>query len=171
MARSPRRRACRFATALILLTGCILAAPAVKAQESRFFDSNGIQIHYVDQGEGEPVILMHGLNMDHRSNWFDTGVAQRLVDAGYRVLALDARAHGKSGGPHDPAQYGQELARDIVRLMDHEQLDWAHVVGYSMGANISAKLRDLHPERLYTLTLGGGGWIPATGGLAGQVAL
>jgi pimeloyl-ACP methyl ester carboxylesterase len=172
MARSLRRRALRLGTTVGLLAACVLvAAPAAQAQDGQFFDSNGVQIHYVDQGEGEPVILMHGLNMDYQSNWFDTGVAQTLLDAGYRVLALDARAHGKSGGPHDPAQYGQEMARDIVRLMDHAQLDRAHVVGYSMGAGISAKLRDLHPERLTTLTLGGGGWIPPTSGPAGQSSL
>ena len=63
------------------------------------------------------------------------------------MISFDARGHGKSGKPHDPAQYGREMALDVVRLMDHLQIDRAHVIGYSMGAMTVAQLLTLRPER------------------------
>lgn len=140
-------------TLMLCMTADTTAQPAGK-----FLDSNGVRIHFVDLGEGEPVILMHGLNSELTESWFDSGVADRLLGAGYRVLALDARAHGSSGTPHDPAQYGPEMSLDIARLMAHVGIDKAHIVGYSMGGAIVAKLRDLRPELFLTLTVGGRGW-------------
>jgi pimeloyl-ACP methyl ester carboxylesterase len=75
----------------------------------------------------------------------------------YRVIALDCRGHGKSGKPHDATQYGREMALDIVRLLDHLKIQKAHIVGYSMGGNITAKLLTMNPERFLTATLGGAG--------------
>ena len=60
--------------------------------------------------------------------------------ASYRVIAMDARGHGLSGKPHDPAQYGPEMGLDVVRLLDHLGLRRAHILGYSMGAHIVAQL-------------------------------
>ncbi len=127
--------------------------------EDRYFDSNGVSIHYTDQGEGEPVVLMHGLNGDYASTWFDSGFAQSLMNAGYRVLALDARAHGLSGAPHDSNRYGPEMSLDIARLLDHVGIEKAHVVGYSMGARIVGKLREMRPDVFISLTLGGYGLV------------
>jgi pimeloyl-ACP methyl ester carboxylesterase len=155
-----------------LLTMSLITTAAAAAQdEGQFFDSAGVPIHYIDMGLGEPVVLMHGLNANYREAWLDTGVAQTLLDAGFRVLALDARAHGKSGAPHEPEQYGPEMALDIVRLLDHVGVDKAHVVGYSMGAQIAGKLLVLHPERLVTLCLGGAGWVQSEGPEAWQLIL
>ena len=72
----------------------------------------------------------------------------------YRVIAFDARGHGKSGKPHDPKQYGREMALDVVRLLDHLSIRKAHIVGYSMGAAITSQLLTLHPDRFLTATLG-----------------
>lgn len=142
-------------------------APTASAD---FFDSNGVPIHYVDNGDGEPVILIHGLNSDLQS-WIDNGVMPALLDSGFRVLAIDTRAHGLSGTPHDPMQYGPEMALDIQRLMAHLEIDKAHIVGYSMGSNIVGKLRELSPELCITLTLGGLGWWREVGPNADQLAL
>jgi pimeloyl-ACP methyl ester carboxylesterase len=71
------------------------------------------------------------------------------------VVALDCRGHGKSGKPHDAKQYGPEMGLDIVRLLDHLGIARAHVVGYSMGANIVAQLLTTHANRFLTATLGG----------------
>lgn len=147
-------------------------APALFAEDAgQFFDSNGVQIHYIDKGAGEPVVLMHGLNGDYQRAWFDRGIPQALLDEGYRVLALDGRAHGQSGAPHDPAQYGPEMALDIARLLNHVGLERAHMVGYSMGAAIVGKLRAMHSERFITLTLGGNGWIQQDGPVPRRSAL
>jgi len=74
----------------------------------------------------------------------------------YRVIALDCRGHGKSDKPHDPKLYGQEMVEDVARLLDHLRIEKAHVVGYSMGAAIAGHLLVTHPERLRSVTLGGG---------------
>jgi pimeloyl-ACP methyl ester carboxylesterase len=59
------------------------------------------------------------------------------------------------GKPHDPKAYGEQMSLDIIRLMDHMKVSRAHVIGYSMGAIIVAKLLTTHPERFITATLGG----------------
>jgi hypothetical protein len=142
------------------------------AQESDgFFNVDGVPIHYMDFGSGEPVVLMHGLNDSFERAWIETDIARALIGAGYRVLALDARAHGQSGTPHDPAKYGREMSLDIVRLMDHVGVDKAHIVGYSMGARIVGKLRDLHPDRFISMCIGGLGWVQDEGAGPGQINL
>ncbi len=129
-----------------------LAGPV--AAEDRFFDSAGVRIRYVEEGRGEPVVLVHGYTSDIEGQWIETGVAPALARH-HRVIAFDARGHGKSGKPHDPRAYGPEMARDVVRLLDHLGIAKAHVVGYSMGAHIVAQLLTLHPERFLSATLGG----------------
>ena len=73
----------------------------------------------------------------------------------YRVIAMDTRGHGESDKPHDAGAYGAEMARDVVRLLDHLNLPKAHVVGYSMGARITGYMLVHHADRLLTATLGG----------------
>lgn len=138
--------------------------------EDQSFDSKGVKIHYIVEGQGEPVVLIHGFTADIDKNW-RTGFAvgpengrqgPMIIPAlakSYRVIALDCRGHGKSGKPHDPKQYGDEMVEDVVRLLDHLKIKKAHVVGYSMGAIITAKLLTTHPDRLLTATLGGHGGI------------
>jgi pimeloyl-ACP methyl ester carboxylesterase len=121
---------------------------------SDFLDSAGVPIHYVERGAGEPVVLVHSFTGTFQSQFVDTGLADALARR-YRVVGFDLRGHGASGKPHDPAQYGVEMALDVVRLLDHFALDRAHVVGYSLGAHIVAQLLTLHPERLLTAVLGG----------------
>jgi pimeloyl-ACP methyl ester carboxylesterase len=128
--------------------------PALLLAPDQYFDSNGVRIRYVEQGSGEPVILIHGLSGDVERNWIDTGVMPTLVKD-FRVIALDYRGHGKSEKPHDPKAYGMEMARDILRLMDHLKIARAHMVGYSLGGHIVARLLTTNPERFLTATLGG----------------
>jgi len=128
-----------------------LTAPIV---EDRFFVSAGVSIRYIDDGEGEPVVLLHGYTSDLEDQWIESGVLREL-SRDHRVIAFDARGHGRSGKPHDPKAYGAEMALDVGRLLDHLGIEKAHVVGYSMGAHIVAQLLTLHPERLLSATLGG----------------
>jgi pimeloyl-ACP methyl ester carboxylesterase len=149
-----------------VLACCLLAAPSSARAEDQFFDSNGVRIHYIVEGQGEPVVLIHGFTADIDKNWrtgFTAGPQNhrqgpRIIEAlsrNYRVIALDNRGHGKSDKPHDTKRYGLEMAEDIVRLLDHLKIKKAHVVGYSMGAVITARLLVMHPERLLSATLGG----------------
>ena len=142
----------------LLLAIVFVLAPAAHAQDARQFDANGVQINYVDQGTGEPVVLVHGFTMSLDPAWKAPGIVAALNSAGYRAIAMDCRGHGASGKPHDPQRYGLEMASDVVRLLDHLSIERAHVVGYSMGGLITNKLRVMHPDRLLTATLGGSGW-------------
>jgi feruloyl esterase len=133
---------------------CSPASPA--ARQDRFFDSDRVKIRYVDEGQGEPVILVHGFTGDVEGGWIATGVLPELVK-NHRVIALDLRGHGKSDKPHEPRAYGREMVLDIVRLMDELKIPRAHIVGYALGANVVAKLLVTHPDRFITATIGGAG--------------
>lgn len=148
----------RFATLLSLPLALSLLAPATALAEDTSFDSDGVPIHYLDMGgDGAPVVLIHSF----------TSSSDMWTKAGFepsddlRFIALDVRGHGRSGKPEDPAAYGVEMVEDVVRLMDHLELDDAHVAGYSMGAEIALKLATEHPERVRSLVTGGSGWSPA----------
>lgn len=123
----------------------------------QFFDSNGVRIHYTDEGSGEPVVLVHGLAVNADINWRIPGITRRLRK-NYRVISLDVRGHGLSDKPHEASAYGAEMAEDVVRLLDHLKIDKAHVIGYSMGGFITMKLIASHPERLKSAVVGGAGW-------------
>lgn len=125
------------------------------------FKSGDVSIAYIDEGAGTakrplPVLLIHGFASHIDMNWGATGWVRDLVAAGYRVVALDNRGHGKSEKIYDPEGYSTELmAEDARRLLDHLGIARAHVVGYSMGARISAMLALRHPERVGRLVVGG----------------
>src|SRR5919106_4349900 len=115
----------------------------------RFFDSNGVRIRFVEQGQGAPVVLIHGYTGNLERHWMNNGVFAALAKD-YRVIAMDARGHGKSDKPHDVKAYGPEMAQDIVRLLDHLKIERAHIIGYSMGAIIAGHLLTTNPERFLT---------------------
>ncbi len=122
------------------------------------FDSAGVRIHYIVQGSGEPVILIHGLYASAQKNWGFPGVIADLSQH-YRVIALDCRGHGDSDKPTNEGDYGMKMVDDVVRLMDHLHLASANIVGYSMGGMIALKLAATHPDRVHSVVLGGMGWM------------
>jgi alpha-beta hydrolase superfamily lysophospholipase len=105
--------------------------------DSRTFTSDGVLLRYVVEGTGEPVLLVHGFASSVEHNWHRTGVIDALVQAGFQVIAYDTRGHGRSEKPHDPAKYGADDVRDIIRVLDHLGFRRAHLVGYSRGAMLS----------------------------------
>ncbi len=122
------------------------------------FDSAGVPIHYESSGDGPPVVLVHGFASSLQGNWVLTGWLNRLVEAGRRVVALDCRGHGESAKPHDPDAYGAaEMSGDVLRLMDHEGIERADLMGYSMGGAISLNLLVHHGDRFRRAVLGGVG--------------
>lgn len=140
---------------LLLVSGSASSQPKPNGAAGHFFDSNGIKIFYLDEGQGETVVLLHGFG-GSSDIWAGTPVADALAKK-YRVVAPDLRGHGRSEKPRDPKLYGGELAADVLRLLDHLKVEKAHVVGYSMGAAVAGKLLVTHPERLLGVTFGGGG--------------
>ena len=120
------------------------------------FNSAGVRLAYLDEGEGEIVMLIHGFASNVAMNWIGPGWVKLLSDAGYRVIAFDNRGHGRSEKLYDLAAYGAPLmAEDAARLLDHLGIAQAHVMGYSMGARISAFLAINHPERVRSSIFGG----------------
>jgi pimeloyl-ACP methyl ester carboxylesterase len=137
----------------------LLAAPRVTAVEPKhgtFTASDGVKIHYLEAGQGSPVVLVHGYTGTAEGNWFSNGVAEALAK-NHRVVAIDCRGHGKSEKPHDPAKYGPQMARDVIELMDHLEIAKAHVHGYSMGGFIVTQLLASAPDRFITASYGGSG--------------
>ena len=123
------------------------------AAQDRYFDAGGVRIRYVDVGSGPAVVLVHGFTGDIERSWINTGVLANL-STDHRVLAFDLRGHGHSGKPHDPRAY-DEIGLDVIRLLDHTGVKRAHVVGYSLGGIIIAKLLTTHPERFTSALIGG----------------
>jgi len=109
-------------------------------QSFRTFDD--VDIAYQEWGDpgspDPPVVLHHGFVVDANTNWVAPGVVGALVSAGRRVIAPDARGHGSSGKPHDPASYGEDrMARDLALLVRDRRATEIDLVGYSMGAVVS----------------------------------
>ena len=146
----------RRASLLIALCA-ILVATAARAAEDKYFDSNGVKIHYLMEGKGEPVILIHGFTASVPVQWQLPGIFTKLAKD-YQVIALDNRGHGRSDKPHDPQQYGPEMVQDVIRLMDHLKIEKAHIVGYSMGGFMTGYMISNYPDRILSATMGGAGW-------------
>ena len=120
------------------------------------FDSDGVRIAYIDEGAGEPTLLIHGFASNVAANWMDPSWVATLLGAGRRVIAYDNRGHGRSEKLYDPALYGAPaMAEDACRLLDHLGIARADVLGYSMGARIAAFLVFQHPERVRSVVFGG----------------
>ena len=120
------------------------------------FDSDGVRIAYMDEGEGEPILLIHGFASNSQANWIDPRWVRTLTKAGRRVIAYDNRGHGQSEKLYEPDRYGApQMAEDARRLLDYLGIERIDVLGYSMGARIAAFLAFAHPERVRSVIFGG----------------
>jgi pimeloyl-ACP methyl ester carboxylesterase len=120
------------------------------------FHHGDVEIAYLDEGQGEPVVLVHGFASTKEVNWINPGWVTTLTRAGRRAIALDNRGHGASSKLHDPAAYhSATMADDVRALLDHLGLERADVMGYSMGARITAFLALAHPSRVRAAIFGG----------------
>jgi pimeloyl-ACP methyl ester carboxylesterase len=93
---------------LSLLPRFFLLGMGIGRPVDRFFESQGVRLAYSVQGQGEPVLLIHGFSSNRRMNWELPGISQALA-RDYQVIALDNRGHGQSDKPHDPRQYGNDM--------------------------------------------------------------
>lgn len=134
---------------LFILTLGVVAASAAAAHEDRYLDASGVKIRYIDTGgKGEAIVLLHG-GTSRLESWITPGVVDQLAKD-FRVIAFDARGHGKSDAPREPAAYGRQQALDVVRILDALNIRRAHIVGFSLGGSTVAQLLTLHPERFLT---------------------
>ncbi len=119
--------------------------------------SDGVDLAYRELGEGRAVVLVHGLFSDGVTNWIKFGAAERLVEAGFRVIMPDLRAHGLSGKPHDPALYHDGiLGRDLTELVAYLDLVDYDLGGFSLGARtiVQAVGEGLTPRRAILAGMG-----------------
>jgi pimeloyl-ACP methyl ester carboxylesterase len=115
--------------------------------------SDGTRLHYVEAGQGVPVVLIHGARGSAIGNWFSNGIAPRLALTNH-VYALDMRGHGLSGG----ASHGHlNMAADVLEFMDQHGIGKAHIGGYSMGGGVMLQMLAKAPERFLTACFQGSG--------------
>ena len=133
------------------------------------FHNGAVEIAYLDEGEGDPIVLVHGFASSKNVNWvYPTWVSDLRKD-GRRVIALDNRGHGESSKLYDATQYSiPAMADDAVALMDHLGIARADLMGYSLGARIAAWLGLKQPARLRSAILGGIGIAMIEGGGPGE---
>jgi pimeloyl-ACP methyl ester carboxylesterase len=120
------------------------------------FHHSSVELAFLDEGEGEPIVLVHGFGSSKEVNWVQPGWFATLKGAGRRVIAIDNRGHGQSTKLYDPADYHTtKMAGDVRALLDHLGIGRADVMGYSMGARIVAFLALEHADRVRSVVLGG----------------
>ena len=157
----------KFHLATALLTGLLVTtnvnaqdilplpervAPEHTWTDHRWTGSDGTDFHYVEQGEGTPVLLIHGLTSSAIQNWFNPGIAQELAKTN-RVIAIDMRGHGDT--KPSPEDSDGNMINDIVEFLDYLEIDKAHIGGYSMGGATTGGLLNVIPERFITASIMG----------------
>jgi len=122
--------------------------------EHYFTVSDGTKLHWVEMGEGTPVILVHGAGGSAVGNWFVNGIAPALAPTN-RVIGIDMRGHGLS--EQGPEGGRQKMSADVVEFMDDQGIEKAHIGGYSMGGFVTAGILATNPDRFLTASFGGSG--------------
>jgi pimeloyl-ACP methyl ester carboxylesterase len=133
------------------------------------FHNGAVEIAYLDEGEGDPIVLVHGFASSKNVNWvYPTWVSDLRKD-GRRVIALDNRGHGDSEKLYDAAAYEIAImASDVIALLDHLGIERADIMGYSLGSRMTAILAREQPQRLRSAILGGLGIGLIEGGGPGE---
>lgn len=124
------------------------------------FDGARLAVHRL--GQGQPVLLLHGLFSSAEVNWIKYGHAARLADAGFEAIMPDLRAHGASAAPQDAAAYPADvLVKDLFALVEGLGLTDFDLGGFSLGARTSVKavIAGLAPRRLVLGGMGLGGLV------------
>jgi pimeloyl-ACP methyl ester carboxylesterase len=133
------------------------------------FHHGAVEIAYLDEGEGDPIVLVHGFASSKNVNWVYPVWVSELKNNGRRVIALDLRGHGDSSKLYDPKDYSIKiLAGDVIALLDHLKFERADIMGYSLGSRITAVLARSEPQRLRSAILGGIGIGLIKGGGPGE---
>src|SRR6202140_954576 len=133
------------------------------------FHNGAVEIAYLDEGEGDPILLVHGFASTKNVNWVYPAWVSELKKNGRRVIALDNRGHGDSGKLYDAREYEiGTMAGDVTALMDHLNIERADIMGYSLGGRMTAYLAQSRPQRLRSAIFGGIGMGLIEGGGPGE---
>jgi pimeloyl-ACP methyl ester carboxylesterase len=123
--------------------------------ESYYAAADGTKLHFVEMGEGTPVILIHGAGGSAVGNWFVNGIAPALAPTN-RVVGIDMRAHGLSeAGPEEGRR--RQMPADVIEFMRQQGIGRAHIGGYSMGGMVTAGVMAADPTLFITASFGGSG--------------
>jgi pimeloyl-ACP methyl ester carboxylesterase len=134
-----------------------------------FHNGGAVEIAYLDEGEGDPILLVHGFASTKNVNWVYPAWVSELKKNGRRVVALDNRGHGDSSKLYDPEAYHVPImAGDVTALMDHLNIERADIMGYSLGSRMTAVLARYQPQRLRSAIFGGIGIGLIEGGGPGE---
>src|SRR5262249_2981123 len=146
----------------------LLAAATVAAAEDpafKTFDAKGVKLQYMEQGKGEPVVLIHGLHSGVDLNWKKPGILDELAKD-VDVSALNLPGHGNSDKPDKAEAYGAQMAEDVKLLLGELKIEKAHIVGYSLGGLITLKFLAEYQDLAISGLLGGAGWMKEGGVVA-----
>lgn len=116
--------------------------------QSQFIDNDGVKLHYLRAGTGQPLLLLHGIT-DSAAYW---GATARALSAHFDVIALDQRGHGESDAPAQGYRMTHYVA-DAVAVLDALTREPAFVIGHSFGGWVGARLAAQHPDRVCALAL------------------
>lgn len=131
-------------------------------------DNAGVPAYYETEGSGPPLVMYHGLTGTGQ-RWRDCGYVEALRER-YTLLLLDARGHGRSGAPHDPALCSRRhRAADVLAVLDAEGIERAAFWGHSLGGMVGFTLGHDQPERIAALVLTGYNPFPMSPAEAAEV--
>lgn len=161
----------RRATAALSRTGAILAGSAAALAAAavwnvyrarkverehppagRFVTVNGVRLHYIEKGEGPPVVLIHG-NVVTSEDFVLSGVLDRVAARGHRVIAFDRPGYGYSDRPHGTLWTAEAQADLLQRAFERLGIEHPVVVGHSWGTLVALALALNHPETVSGLVL------------------
>lgn len=121
-----------------------------------YADNDGVKIWFEVEGDGPPLLLVHGTT-GNLENWRTRGVVDALK-SDYKLILIDVRGHGRSDKPHDPAAYLPEpKSKDIEAVLDELAIETTHFLGYSLGGRVGFDVVANAPHRLRSLVVGGAG--------------
>lgn len=130
-------------------------ASKAKGYTDHYFTvSDGTKLHFIEAGEGVPVILIHGAGGSAIGNWWANGIGPRLAETN-KLYALDMRGHALS--EKGPPEGRGNMAKDVIEFMDQKDIKKAHIGGYSMGGGVTLGMLGLAPERFITASFQGSG--------------
>jgi len=144
--------------AMFCVAACQPPETSVESSEpvSGMAPANDVELYYQIHGEGTPLILLHG-GLGHSGHWTNQ---LPVLSEHYKVITVDSRGHGRSSMTERQISFAL-MASDVVALMDHLEIERAHIVGWSDGGNIGLYLAIHHPERLIKVVASGANYSPS----------
>ncbi|HKY91713.1 MAG TPA: alpha/beta fold hydrolase, partial [Nevskiaceae bacterium] len=112
--------------------------------------ANGVDFAYLEEGEGTPVLLLHGFP-DTFNTW--RPVMKRLAQAGFRAIAPAMRGYAPTGPAADGDYAVPTLARDVIALLEHFGIQKGHVVGHDWGSVATQFAANLRPDRFEKIVI------------------